>query len=539
MPPTESELDTQWTNAIAVLDNHLEQQTIPADILVYENSIDSDFSSAQGTGAARFRSQAAAGVGSPLDVLSPIVVAYNHHIVKKPERQVGAAFNRIYTFYQDNNKRLQSRGFIFGVPPVITGTGTGLVERLVVDENGHSLENQFPDTKSFRCTGDEQSNANRHEELFEFVAGPRSLDVLDVDGSGTIREITALSSNQTLLSNPTFSQFTWATPPTVGSPETGVAGDALTDWTLADVTLAQLDIDLVVKDAVGDSVPTSVRFLGNNTLTQLFSAAPLDLNPNAPHRPGVWVFRESNADGTITLTNGSVTQAFTVTSLSNAAWNWVTFDLDKDLWLANFNINDPTFKIAWAGRTTGTIVLDEVGYWEMIPLDGAWYVISGGVTKFLLDDESAFADTVPVESKFQKWNWRGFGRYLPAALTAPTTAATAALAGAGAGNVEDGTHSWKITFVDAQAVESAGSAKSNVLTVVDKSTDGQVSLTSIPTGAANVVSRKIYRTVAGDAGNHLLVGTIADNVTTIFTDNVADGSLGAASPTGITVFDPA
>lgn len=116
--------------------------------------------------------------------------------------------------------------------------------------------------------------------------------------------------------------------------------------------------------------------------------------------------------------------------------------------------------------------------------------------------------------------------------TAPT-ACTGALAGAGAGNVDDGTHSYKITFVNAHG-ETEGGTTSNVVTVADKSTDGKVALTSIPTGPAGVTSRKIYRTVAGDAGNHKLVDTIADNTTTAYTDNTADGSLGADVPTSNT-----
>lgn len=109
------------------------------------------------------------------------------------------------------------------------------------------------------------------------------------------------------------------------------------------------------------------------------------------------------------------------------------------------------------------------------------------------------------------------------------TACTAALAGAGAGNVENGTHSYKITFVTASG-ESSGGVKSNVITVVDKASDGQVSLTGIPTGPSSVTSRKIYRTAAGDTGNHKLVAEITDNTTTTYTDNTADGSLGADSP---------
>jgi hypothetical protein len=111
-------------------------------------------------------------------------------------------------------------------------------------------------------------------------------------------------------------------------------------------------------------------------------------------------------------------------------------------------------------------------------------------------------------------------------------AATAALAGAGAGNVDNGTHSWKVTLVGPGGESPAGTG-SNQINVANKAANGQISLTAIPVGAAltGVTSRNIYRTVAGDAGNYKLVGSIADNVTTTYTDNIADASLGGIAPT--------
>ena len=110
-------------------------------------------------------------------------------------------------------------------------------------------------------------------------------------------------------------------------------------------------------------------------------------------------------------------------------------------------------------------------------------------------------------------------------------AATAALAGAGAGNIDNGTHSWKVTFVVGSA-ETAPGAVSNQINVTDKTTNGQVALSAVPTGPAGTTKRKIYRTVAGDTGSYKLVGSIADNVTTTFTDNIADASLGVVAPSG-------
>lgn len=111
-------------------------------------------------------------------------------------------------------------------------------------------------------------------------------------------------------------------------------------------------------------------------------------------------------------------------------------------------------------------------------------------------------------------------------------APTGGLKGAGAGNVTNGAHSYKVTFVSATG-ESSPSAKSNVVTVVDLGADGQIDVTVIPVGPAGTLERKLYRSAAGDAGPWLLVptgATLQDNTTVAFVDNVADGGLGAAAP---------
>lgn len=107
-------------------------------------------------------------------------------------------------------------------------------------------------------------------------------------------------------------------------------------------------------------------------------------------------------------------------------------------------------------------------------------------------------------------------------------ACTAALAGAGAGNLDNAAYSYKVTFVNAQGETEAGTV-SNTITVVDNATNGQIALTAIPTGPATVTARKVYRTEGGGS-SYLLLTTINDNTTTTYTDNIADGSLGAAAP---------
>ena len=112
-----------------------------------------------------------------------------------------------------------------------------------------------------------------------------------------------------------------------------------------------------------------------------------------------------------------------------------------------------------------------------------------------------------------------------ASPAAPTTA----LAGAGAGLLGNGAYKYKVALVNATGETVAGTASAGT-TVVDYTTNGQIALTGIPTGAAGTTARKLYRTKVGGSIYYLHVaGTaaLADNATTTYTDNTADGTLSA------------
>lgn len=115
-----------------------------------------------------------------------------------------------------------------------------------------------------------------------------------------------------------------------------------------------------------------------------------------------------------------------------------------------------------------------------------------------------------------------FDGHLRMDQVAPAGAPTVAT---GAAGVLTGAYIYSVTFVTATGETSAGSSSSTV-----NPASQQVSLTAIPVSAdANVTSRKIYRTAAGAAiVTARLVTTIADNTTTIYTDNATDASISAA-----------
>lgn len=122
------------------------------------------------------------------------------------------------------------------------------------------------------------------------------------------------------------------------------------------------------------------------------------------------------------------------------------------------------------------------------------------------------------------------------AQIAPPDAPDAAMvAPAAAGLVDDGEHSYKVTFV-AGATETQGGTQSDPVDVVDKTTNGKVQLTNIPISTdSGVTARNIYRTEADAdpdvAANYKLLDTIANNTATTYLDNIADASLTTAAPT--------
>lgn len=101
--------------------------------------------------------------------------------------------------------------------------------------------------------------------------------------------------------------------------------------------------------------------------------------------------------------------------------------------------------------------------------------------------------------------------------------APAAISTGNLGNL-NGTYRYAMTYVTSGGEEVIGSV-SNSISVTSKT----VALT-IPVGYSGTTQRKIYRTEASGS-TYKLVTTVVNNTDLTYTDNTADGSLGAAIPT--------
>lgn len=109
----------------------------------------------------------------------------------------------------------------------------------------------------------------------------------------------------------------------------------------------------------------------------------------------------------------------------------------------------------------------------------------------------------------------------------PLTAPTPALAGLGAGNVNNGAHQYAATYVTSIGETELG-VLSAVVNVVNNLLDGQVELTAVPVSPdRRVTARRIYRTKAGAPGIYFLLATIPNNTATTYLDDTADAALGA------------
>lgn len=108
-------------------------------------------------------------------------------------------------------------------------------------------------------------------------------------------------------------------------------------------------------------------------------------------------------------------------------------------------------------------------------------------------------------------------------VSAPATVPT--LSQGPSGSMGVGLYSYKVTFVTAFGETTASAASASFATL-----SGGINLTNIPTFAgSDVTSRKLYRTTSG-GGTWLFAGSVAGNLTSVYTDTLADGGLGSAPP---------
>lgn len=471
-------------------------------------------------------------------------------IMKSPNTSPGAiVYPDLHRYMFDNPDsispapRILSRQFVRGAwtngSPFV---GSGSIIRLLVDEDGLPIENTYADTITAKCVRDRQGGATVGQEVFEFRGRTKRdrLNLYDSGfGSGLVQEIAAVSSDdsENLLVNPSFGSFSGTAGTVLGVTGwlNGSTGAVLT--TSGDsVTVDQTYYYRAARHE--GSTPGALKMGATKIIRQALSATSRTLSPDAPYYLSIAFNAEQyTAVGTLEIYLGNTLTSVTVTGLTG--WQRLTLPLAKGLWLKNFNVDNINISITFT-RTSGSLLIDDIVFCPFKLFDNQWVLPISAATPFAYRDVGTFTDT-ETGAKIARWFWLAYNRVPPMAPAKPSSACSAALAGAGAGNLTNGAYGYKVTYYRtvsaSDSIESAGNTTAATVTVVDAMTDGRVSLTSIPTGAAGTTGRKIYRTVSGGS-TYKLLATIADNSTTTYADNIADASLGAAIGTGVTIDDP-
>lgn len=469
--------------------------------------------------------------------------------VQTPSTDINTIIDSLTEYMMDAGYRIETRDITRGAwtpVPAYTPNFNGDVVRLTVDRWGNPLESGFADVVSFVCQLDAQSGTNFGQEVFS-VVGRRFLDILTAldttFGSGLSASMTGVTGDttQALILNPSFSD----------SSGTG-ASFQLTNWDQTfsgGATAAQLSTDTTnyYRPCAIESTPASLKMTagGSAIFTQTLASRRGALTPNTPYFSQLAINNVIGAGaGSVTVSIGSKTWLYTFTGLET---DWVLLrpTIDEDLYFENFNETDLEVVIT-VQCSAGYILIDDFLWAPMTPFDGVLYSVVGGDVTFLVDDAGSFTDTEPRQSSPStapgKVQWGlavAFGRSLPSTMPAPTTAPTVALAGAGAGNVNNGAHTYVVTYVGANGTESPQSS-GNAVTVVNNAADGRVAVSAIPVGPAGTASRRIYRSKAATTTPLYLLTTIADNVTVVYQDNIADASLPSTVPPSVTMIsDPA
>lgn len=240
----------------------------------------------------------------------------------------------------------------------------------------------------------------------------------------------------------------------------------------------------------------------------------------------------------ITFSGESVASALAkLINLSNGAW--YRFDAASDLHVWSAAVPD-------VGQTNPSVLnpLPSLGRGFALTSDGtqqrATVLAKGPAVTTMATWQPAGSLALQVDSPsfFPFTTPRASGDYAIAStgavFTAPyllgaQAAAAPSISTTGGGVVDVGQHIWGVTYGD-DVGETALSTLATDFLVFTVGSPISVTLLIPISPYSGTKRRNIYRTKSGTSSPFLLVGTVNDNSTTTFTDNIADASLGAAAP---------
>jgi len=313
--------------------------------------------------------------------------------IDKPTGTLAAMLDRLRDYMLANAVTLNSRDMTFGTPAA-TGTGTGSMLRLTVDDQGFPLEGVTAEAKNWKCTEDANSGT-KQKETFRLEGNTGGKDPALIRGSNIANVLlTCLDpeSSADFITNPTF-QSDQDTLPSAGSPVVVAATDSITGWTLSAAPSFQLDSDIIYRGIVGQDDKYSLEFLVSGTVTQVLEdeVAP-DFDLNTPIYREIAVYRKNAATGTLNFRWGAALVTVSLATLVDNAWNIVRVALDATAFFRGFDETTMDVQLEVTGLAVGTVHVHDLTAGPFTAVDGSWLVAIGAQTDFLVDDEFDYTD---------------------------------------------------------------------------------------------------------------------------------------------------
>lgn len=418
--PSAADILTEWKAAINILEQTYKYGRLNAtNYLTLQNTLETAY-------AGDFLDEAEAAVQAARGALAGIVSSSFAQDIQRPflkqylKSVVGRTdlgddiqmLQEMYRYRQSNGLYVQSRSISYGSPAAAAANvGNGQIIRLTKDRYNFDIENIFIDAKRALCIADYQTGTNLGEEVFVLSGQARGRDDLERSGSGLDVVIAALSADNSLLSNPTWSSFT----------ESASVLTDITDWTCLPAVSAsvyEMDSTNYFRLAPSDGATGySLKLLASAKLTQKLSLRGTKLDVDLPYGlTFIWNAALGSAVGTLTVRVGGVATTITVNGQSGWQVSTVPLTPGQSAWYRQFAENDLDIEIQWT-RTSGDLRIDDVILAPFTPHDNTWYqIIPKSATAYIphrVNDQFTWADGANSDSVIQKWIWRAWNFYLP------------------------------------------------------------------------------------------------------------------------------
>lgn len=447
--PTEAEVQTQWKNAVNVLektrayaDNSLANGGGYLDVLV--QSFEGEYIPISGAAFVQRVRALMSGVldsSQALFVMDAVLREYAPLLAASATLGYGSGyqttrelFQALYQWMHDNTYSVETRAITYTTPSANGGnTGTAGVSRLTTDRFGYPLEACHVEKKMLQCITDQNSGALKWAESFQIVGETASFDGVRyaANGSGARSTLRAKHAGSgaggSLLSNSSFSDFSstatnkftnWVA--TYGG--SAVAADLTQDTTNYYRSHPNASTDASCKismDNAGDSI-TLKQTLTNMRVSRL--------DPDTPYFLRVMVNKTvgTAVGGSVTLKLGANTTVTSTVAALSANWDELVIPFDKTCWLEEFGEDAFDIEIAWSGGTSGFMLFDDVIFCPWDEFDGTYWLVhqnNASPVANIVGDEYYAVDSGGAGGTgiLQYWCWRAGLGYLPSDAT-PTIA---------------------------------------------------------------------------------------------------------------------